>query len=104
MYLDSGKLNVSGGANISGNIISKGNLSGGTANNVYLPSDKTLNIVGELDSNAKIGVTTENTPDANGYIEIAQADNAAWAVPGNLTTRMTAPVYSQKQATTLLIL
>ena len=82
VYLDSGKLNVSGGANISGNIISKGNLSGGTANNVYLPSDKTLNIVGELDSNAKIGVTTENTPDANGYIEIAQADNAAWAVPG----------------------
>ena len=82
VYLDSGKLNVSGGANISGNIISKGNLSGGTANNVYLPSDKTLNIVGELDSNAKIGVTTENTPDANGYIEIAQADNATWAVPG----------------------
>ena len=52
---NSGKLNVSGSPVVKGNTVSD------KANNVYLPSGKTLTISGAMSSGASIGVTTENT-------------------------------------------
>ena len=52
---NSGKLNVSGTPVVKDNTVS------GKANNVYLPSGKTLTISGAISSDASIGVTTENT-------------------------------------------
>ena len=52
---NSGKLNVSGTPVVKDNTVS------GKANNVYLPSGKTLTISGAIFSDASIGVTTENT-------------------------------------------
>lgn len=89
VFLNSGNVAVSGGANISGNVkggtISNGSLSGGKANNVYLPSRRTINITGQLTGSNPIGVTTENTLAANAFVRIAQASNAEWAVPSNFT-------------------
>lgn len=89
VFLNSGNVAVSGGANISGNVkggtISNGSLSDGKANNVYLPNGKTINITGQLTGINPIGVTTENTLAANGCVRIAQARVAEWAVPGKFT-------------------
>ena len=52
---NSGKLNISGTPVVKGNTVSD------KANNVYLPSGKTLTISGAMSSGAFIGVTTENT-------------------------------------------
>ena len=52
---NSGKLNISGTPVVKGNTVSD------KANNVYLPSGKTLTISGAISSGASIGVTTENT-------------------------------------------
>ena len=52
---NSGKLNISGTPVVKGNTVSD------KANNVYLPSGKTLTISGAISSDASIGVTTENT-------------------------------------------
>ena len=52
---NSGKLNISGTPVVKGNTVSD------RANNVYLPSGKTLTISGAISSGASIGVTTENT-------------------------------------------
>ena len=52
---NSGKLNISGSPVVKGNTVSD------KANNVYLPSGKTLTISGAMSSGAFIGVTTENT-------------------------------------------
>ena len=52
---NSGKLNISGTPVVKGNTVSD------KANNVYLPSGKTLTISGAMSSGASIGVTTENT-------------------------------------------
>ena len=51
----------SGKLNISGTPIIKNNTVSGKANNVSLPSGKTLTISGAISSGASIGVTTENT-------------------------------------------
>ena len=47
--------------NFQGTPIIKNNTVSGKANNVSLPSGKTLNISGAMSSGASIGVTTENT-------------------------------------------
>ena len=52
---NSGKLNISGIPVVKGNTVSD------KANNVYLPSGKTLTISGAMSFGASIGVTTENT-------------------------------------------
>ena len=52
---NSGKLNISGTPVVKGNTVSD------KANNVYLPSGKTLTISGAMSFGASIGVTTENT-------------------------------------------
>ena len=49
----------------------KGELSSGTANNIYLPNGKTITISRELTSTTPIGVTTEATPNTSSYVTIA---------------------------------
>ena len=46
---------------LSGNPVVTGNTVSGKANNVYLPSGKTLTISGAMYSSASVGVTTANT-------------------------------------------
>ena len=61
-----------GGAfNISGNLDISGNKKSGADNNVYLPTNKYITIVGALTGSNPIGVTTEKTPDASNYVRIA---------------------------------
>ena len=52
---NNGKLNISGTPVVTGNTVS------GKANNVYLPSGKTLTISGTMSSGASVGVKTANT-------------------------------------------
>lgn len=71
--------NVSGHVSITGNkkgATSTGSgLIGGTDNNVYLPDGKTITVAGALTgSSNKIGVTTENTPSASNYVQIASGN------------------------------
>ena len=61
-----------GGAfNISGNLDISGNKKAGADNNVYLPTNKYITIVGALTGSNPIGVTTEKMPDASNYVRIA---------------------------------
>ena len=55
VYINKGALKLSGTPVVKGNTVSD------KANNVYLPSGKTLTISGAMSSGAFIGVTTENT-------------------------------------------
>ena len=55
VYINKGALKLSGTPVVKGNTVSD------KANNVYLPSGKTLTISGAMSSGASIGVTTENT-------------------------------------------
>ena len=55
VYINKGALKLSGSPVVKGNTVSD------KANNVYLPSGKTLTISGAISSGASIGVTTENT-------------------------------------------
>lgn len=57
--------------NISGNLDISGNKKSGADNNVYLPTNKYITIVGALTGSKPIGVTTEKTPDASNYVRIA---------------------------------
>lgn len=56
---------------ISGNLDISGNKKAGADNNVYLPTNKSITIVGALTGSNPIGVTTEKTPDASNYVRIA---------------------------------
>lgn len=56
---------------ISGNLDISGNKKAGADNNVYLPTNKYINIAGALTGSKPIGVTTEKTPDASNYVRIA---------------------------------
>lgn len=56
---------------ISGNLDISGNKKAGADNNVYLPTNKYINIAGALTGSNPIGVTTEKTPDASNYVRIA---------------------------------
>lgn len=58
--LFSGNVQITG--NVKGGTITNGTLSGGVANNFYLPSSTYITITDELTGSARIGVTTENTP------------------------------------------
>ncbi len=55
---------------LSGNPVVTGNTVSGKANNVYLPSGKTLTISGAMSSGASVGVTTANT---NYPVEFSEA-------------------------------
>ena len=55
VYINKGALKISGTPVVKGNTVSD------KANNVYLPSGKTLTISRAMSSGASIGVTTENT-------------------------------------------
>ena len=80
----SGNVNIKD--NVKGGTISNGTLTGGTPNNVYLSSGKTIRIAGAL-TGSPIGVTTADAPDENAFVIIAQASNTntEWAVPSNFT-------------------
>lgn len=62
--LFSGNVQITG--NVKGGTITNGTLSGGVANNFYLPSSTYITITDELTGSARIGVTTENTPGVGG--------------------------------------
>ena len=64
VYFAGSTFNVSGDVNITGNVV------GGSSNNVYLPDGKTITVAGAL-TGSQIGVTTENTPSASDYVQIA---------------------------------
>ena len=64
IYQNNGKLKLSGTPVVTGNTVS------GKANNVYLPSGKTLTISGAMSSGASVGVTTANT---NYPVEFSEA-------------------------------
>ena len=66
VYVHGGTFTVSGNVNITGNT-AKGNMT-----NVYLPAGKTITVGGALGENAKIGVTTANTPAEGSYLTIAK--------------------------------
>ena len=75
VYFAGSAFNISGSADISENVkggtISNGSLSGGTANNIYLPNNKTITITDALTGTNKIGVTTEAIPNTSSYVTIA---------------------------------
>ena len=71
--LFSGNVQITG--NVKGGTITNGTLSGGVANNFYLPSGTYITITDELTGSARIGVTTENTPGVGGvkYVTIVSS-------------------------------
>lgn len=79
VYFKGDTFNVSGNVSITGNkkgATSTGSsLIGETDNNVYLPDGKTITVAGAL-TGSKIGVTTENTPSASDYVQIASGNYA----------------------------
>lgn len=77
VYYHGGTFKVSGDVNISGNT------TGGNANNVYLPSGKTITIAGELTGSGTIGVTTEVTPPVEITEAYATADYSSKIVSDN---------------------
>ena len=67
VYVSQGGIfTVSGKVNITGN-----KYKDNTVSNVYLYSDKTIQIVGALDSTASIGVTTKNAVDLGKSVTVA---------------------------------
>ena len=56
---------------ISGDVKISGNKKGSAANNVYLPKDKTISVIGELTGTTPIGITTEVTPSNSAYVRLA---------------------------------
>ena len=82
VYFKGDTFNVSGNVSITGN--KKGATSTGSGligadNNVYLPNGKIITVAGAL-TGSKIGVTTENTPSASDYVQIASG-NKDYAKP-----------------------
>ena len=79
IYQNNGQLKLNGNPVVTGNTVS------GKANNVYLPSGKTLTISGAMYSSASVGVTTANTNYpvvfsnvyGEGYTEYFFADDTA---------------------------
>ena len=67
---NSGQLKVGNTAAVQGNTVS------GKANNVYLPSGKTLTITGDLTDGACVGVTTENKSYPAAFSNAWPADSA----------------------------
>ena len=64
---NSGKLNVSGAP------VVKNNTAAGRANNVYLPSGKTLSITGAMTDGAQIGITTAVAPTVDAPVAFSAA-------------------------------
>ena len=74
VYFKDKTFQVSGAVNITGNMVD------GSPNNIYLPAGKIITVRGALTGSNKIGVTTENTPSASDYVQIASG-NKAYATP-----------------------
>ena len=74
VYISNGTFNLSESPKITGNVkggtITDGVLSGGTAQNVYLKSGKTITLDGTLAAAASVGVTTEDVPAADFAVTI----------------------------------
>ena len=68
VYFNGSSFNVSGKVNITGNMVDS------SPNNVYLPNGKTIAVGGALTGSNKIGVTTENPPNASNYVRIASGN------------------------------
>ena len=65
------------GFTVSGNVTISGNKNTTMEDeNVYLASDKTIEVAGALDKNAKIGVTTESTIADKNYLAIAEGNQS----------------------------
>ena len=64
---NSGKLNISGAP------VVKNNTAAGRANNVYLPSGKTLSIAGAMTDGAQIGITTAVAPTVDAPVAFSAA-------------------------------
>lgn len=84
-----GIIAVSGDAEITNNVIdgtkgADGLYTGETISNVNLPSGKTITVGGALSDSAKIGVTSEKTPNAENSVNIATATEN-WIKEGNFT-------------------
>ena len=81
VYVNYGTFTVSGKVNITNNVKGgikgeDGKYTGGTANNVYLPTDKTITIGGSgLSNGAKIGITTYSVPTSDESVKIASGQN-----------------------------
>ena len=79
VYFNGDTFNLDGCVSITGNkkggIPASGGLSGGTDNNVYLPTGKVIAVMGEL-TGSVIGVTTEAMPSSSGYVRIATGSQA----------------------------
>ena len=65
VYLNGGTFTISGNVKISGN------KKGSAANNVYLPKDKTISVIGELTGTTPIGITTKAVPSNSAYVRLA---------------------------------
>ena len=65
VYLNGGTFTISGNVKISGN------KKGSSANNVYLPKDKTISVIGELTGTTPIGITTKAVPSSSAYVRLA---------------------------------
>ena len=69
-------VNLSTGLTVSGDVTITGNKNADdTVENVYLGSDKTIEIAGALGENASIGVTTESTIANESYLTIAKGES-----------------------------
>lgn len=85
VYVNAGTIEVSG----ESKIIENKNASG-TANNVYLASDKAIAVIDTLDENASIGVTTASKPTNDAPITVAQGGgDSAYTLTANDATKFT---------------
>ena len=78
-----GTFTVSGKVNITGN-----KYTDNTASNVYLTSDKAIQIVGELDASAKIGVTAKNV-NTGEHVTVATLSEGAAYIEGTIISDRT---------------
>ena len=74
---DNGTFNISGTAQVTGNYFggtfTGGVLTGSTKRNVFLMTDKVINVTGALSDNASFGVTVRTTPTTdNAPVTVAQ--------------------------------
>ena len=92
---DTGTVNISGSAKIYDNKHGEGtSASGGinhVTNNVCLPSGKAIQIVGELDAAASIGVTSTETLSATEPVTVATLAEGVTYTPGSIFSDLGEP-------------
>lgn len=60
--------------------------TGGSTNNVYLYDNKIIDVKGDLDTDARIGVSTRNPPADDAAVTIATAATNGWIKEGNFVS------------------